>query len=61
MAIFDPNKVYIIFDGTSHYAIYGCDIETEIADYEEVVDGPFDEWNDEVNNIVMERNYYTSY
>ena len=59
---YNPNKVYIVFDGTSHYGVWGCDIEMEQTYNDaEVVDGPFDEWNDEVDNIVMERNYYAHY
>ena len=27
-----PNKIYIVFDGTSHYGVYGCDVEEEIND-----------------------------
>ena len=59
---YNPNKVYVVFDGTSHYAIYGCDIETEQTDNDaEIVDGPFDEWNDEVDAIVEKMNYYAQY
>lgn len=59
---YNPNKVYIVFDGTSHYAIYGRDVETEQTDNDvEIVDGPFDEWNDEVDAIVEKMNYYTQY
>ena len=59
---YNPNKVYIVFDGTSHYAIYGCDVETEQTDNDvEIVDGPFDECNDEVDAIVEKMNYYAQY
>lgn len=59
---YNPNKVYIVFDGTSHYAIYGRDVETEQTDNGvEIVDGPFDEWNDEVDAIVEKMNYYAQY
>ena len=59
---YNSNKVYIVFDGTSHYAIYGCDVETEQTDNDaEIVAGPFDEWNDEVDAIVEKMNYYAQY
>jgi hypothetical protein len=62
---YNPNAVYIVFDGTSHYAVYGCDVEDEINTNDaEVVEGPFAVWDDEVNNIVEELNneaYGTQY
>ena len=59
---YNHNKVYVVFDGTSHYAIYGRDVETEQTDNDaEIVDGPFDEWNDEVDAIVEKMNYYAQY
>ena len=59
---YNPNKVYVVFDGTSHYAVYGCDAENEQIDNDaEIVDGPFDEWNDEVDAIVEKMNYYAQY
>lgn len=59
---YNPNKVYVVFDGTSHYAIYGRDIETEQTDNDtEIVAGPFDEWDDEVDAIVEKMNYYAQY
>lgn len=55
--MYDPNAVYIVFDGTSHYALYGCDVEDEINDNGvEVVKGPFSEWNDYVDSIVEKLN-----
>ncbi len=54
---YNPNAVYIVFDGTSHYAVYGSDIEDEInMNDAEVVEGPFADWNDEVDNRVEELN-----
>ena len=54
---YNPNAVYIVFDGTSHYAVYGCDIEDEInMNDAEVVEGPFADWDDEVDNRVEELN-----
>ena len=56
---YNPNKVYVVFDGTSHYAVYGWDVENEQIDNDaEIVAGPFDEWNDEVDAIVEKMNYY---
>ena len=62
---YNPNAVYIVFDGTSHYAVYGCDIEDEInMNDAEVVEGPFADWDEEVENRVEELNdeaYGTQY
>lgn len=62
---YNPNAVYIVFDGTSHYAVYGCDIEDEInMNDAEVVEGPFADWDEEVDNRVEELNneaYGTQY
>ena len=59
---YNPNKVYVVFDGTSHYTVYGCDIETEQTDNDvEIVDGLFDKLNDEVDAIVEKMNYYAQY
>ena len=59
---YNPNKVYVVFDGTSHYAVYGCDVKNEQIDNDaEIVAGPFDEWNDEVDAIVEKMNYYAQY
>ena len=54
---YDQNAVYIVFDGTSHYPVYGYDVEDEINMNDvEVVEGPFDDWNDEVERRVEELN-----
>ena len=54
---YNPNAVYIVFDGTSHYPVYGCDVEDEInMNDAEVVEGPFADWDDEVDNRVEELN-----
>ncbi len=50
MMVIIPDATYIMFDGTSHYGIFGCDVEDDIEENgSEVVDGPFNEWNDEVD------------
>ena len=28
---YNPNKIYIVCDGSSYYGVYGCDIEDEIT------------------------------
>lgn len=54
---YNPNAVYIVFDGTSHYPVYGCDIEDEInMNDAEVVEGPFADWDEEVESRVEELN-----
>lgn len=59
---YDPDATYIVFDGTSYYAVYGMDIEDEIADNDvEVVEGPFDEWDDEVEYRVEDLNNEAQY
>ena len=47
------NKTYIVFDGTSHYEIMGCDFNPE---EEEIVRGPFNEMNDKVVAITDQLN-----
>lgn len=54
---YKQNAVYIVFDGTTHYPVYGYDIEDEINTNDvEVVEGPFDDWNGEVESRVEELN-----
>ena len=54
---YNPSAVYIVFDGTSHYAVWGCDVEMEkMYNDAEVVEGPFADWDDEVDNRVEELN-----
>ena len=54
---YNPNAVYIVFDGTSYYPVYGYDVEDEINTNEaEVAEGPFNDWNEEVDNRVEELN-----
>ncbi len=54
---YDPNATYIVFDGTSYYPVYGVDIEEEIATNDvEVVEGPFEKWDDEVEYRVEDLN-----
>ena len=59
---YEPEATYIVFDGTSYYAVYGMDIEDEIADNDvEVVEGPFDDWDDEVDEKIEELNNEAQY
>lgn len=54
---YNPNAVYVVFDGTSHYAVYGCDVEDEILNNDaEVVKGPFAKWDDKVDQIIDDLN-----
>jgi hypothetical protein len=51
------DKIYIVFDGTSYYGVYGCDVEDEIADNDvEVVKGPYNDWNNNVDDIITKLN-----
>lgn len=53
----NPNKVYIVFDGTSHYGVWGCDVEMEISSNDvEVVKGPYSDWNDIVEDEINKLN-----
>lgn len=57
MSKINPNKVYIVFDGTSHYGIWGCDYEMEVMNNDvELVEGPFNDWTEEVDNRVEQLN-----
>lgn len=52
-----PNAVYIVFDGTSHYGVFGCDVEDEIMSNDvEVVKGPFAKWDDNVDRMIEDLN-----
>ena len=54
---YNPNKVYIVFDGTSHYGVWGCDVEMEITSNDvEVVKGPYPDWNDIVEDEIDKLN-----
>ena len=54
---YNSNKVYIVFDGTSHYGVWGCDVEMEIASNDvEVVKGPYPDWNDIVEDEINKLN-----
>ena len=54
---YNPNKVYIVFDGTSYYGVWGCDVEMEISSNDvEVVKGPYPDWNDIVEDEINKLN-----
>ena len=54
---YNPNKVYIVFDGTSHYGVWGCDVEMEISSNDvEVVKGPYPDCNDIVEDEINKLN-----
>lgn len=53
---------YVIFDGTSHYGLLGCDVEDELSQDPdiEVVGGPYfsDEANLEIDRLNAEAYEY---
>lgn len=50
-------RVFIVFDGTSHYVVYECDIDAEIKENDvEIIEGPYNDWNDEVEDMVTKLN-----
>ena len=52
-----PDATYIVFDGTSHYAVPGCDVEDEIMNNDvEVVKGPFANYDDKVEQMIEDLN-----
>ena len=57
--------VYIVFDGTSHYGVYGCDVDDEIdKNGVEIIKGPFASWDDRVDAMIEDLNneaYGTNY
>jgi hypothetical protein len=53
------NYVYIMYDGSSYYGVYGCDVEEEIMKNDaEVVSGigPFRKWDDRVEDAIERLN-----
>ena len=51
------DKIYIVFDGTSYYGVYGCDVEDEIMDNDVVVvKGPYNDWNNDVDDMITKLN-----
>lgn len=54
---YNPNKVYIVCDGSSYYGIYGCDIEDEIKENDvEVVSKGYNDWSDDFDNEITKLN-----
>ena len=50
-------RVFIVFDGTSHYVVYECDIDDEIKENDvEIIEGPYNEWTDDVDYRVEKLN-----
>ena len=50
-------RVFIVFDGTSHYVVYECDIDAEIKENDvEIIEGPYNKWTDDVDYRVEELN-----
>lgn len=44
---FINNAVYIVFDGTSYYGLFGCDIREAQDPDIEIISGPYRQWPDE--------------
>lgn len=51
------DAIYIVYDGSSYYGVYGCEVEEEIEVNDvEVVKGPFAEWDDKVETLIEKLN-----
>lgn len=51
------DAIYIVYDGSSYYGVYGCEVEDEIEVNDvEVVKGPFAEWDDKVETLIEKLN-----
>ena len=47
------DKVYIVFDGTSHYGVWESDLEMEkLYNNIEVVKGPYNDWTNDIDDII---------
>jgi hypothetical protein len=54
---YNPNKVYIVCDGSSYYGVYGCDIEDEIKENDvEVVSKGYNDWSDDFDDEITKLN-----
>jgi hypothetical protein len=55
---YNPNKIYIVCDGSSYYGVYGWDIEDEIKenDVELYSNKGYDDWSDEVEDKITKLN-----
>ena len=54
---YNPNKFYIVCDGSSYYGVYGRDIEDEIKENDiEVVSKGYNDWNDDVEDEITKLN-----
>ena len=52
----NPDATYIVFDGTSHYPMYGFDIMQENDPDIEIVKGPYAKWTSDLDYIVDDLN-----
>ena len=51
------DAIYIVYDGSSYYGVYGCEVDEEIEVNDvEVVKGPFAEWDDKVETLIEKLN-----
>lgn len=54
---YNPNKVYIVCDGSSYYGVYGCDIEDEIKENDvDVVSKGYNDWSDDFDDEITKLN-----
>ena len=54
---YNPNKVYIVCDGSSYYGVYGCDIDDEIKENDvEVVSKGYNDWSDDFDDEITKLN-----
>lgn len=55
---YNPNKIYIVCDGSSYYGVYGCDVEMEITynDVEVYSTKGYDDWDNEFEDKITKLN-----
>ena len=55
---YNPNKIYIVCDGSYYYGVYGCDMEDEIKDNDVELYSKkgYDDWSDEVEDLITKLN-----
>ena len=55
---YNPNKIYIVCDGSSYYGVYGYDMEDEIKDNDVELYSKkgYDDWSDEVEDLITKLN-----
>lgn len=55
---YNPNKIYIVCDGSSYYGVYGYDIEDEIKENDVELHSRkgYDDWSDELEDEITKLN-----